>query len=129
MSTDSKDSNKTSKSKIVKVNNKKNTISNMVSDIQTSDSYQDTEIDENDSNLMGWNNLPDMVITSDNSDSSDSDRTECLNEFYEQNYMISNLKYAKLKMSNFAVKILKTEPVTALFDTGTTCSCISKQVF
>ena len=38
-----------------------------------SDSDQDTEIDENDSDSMGWNNLPNMVITSDNSETSDTD--------------------------------------------------------
>ena len=33
------------------------------------------------------------------------------------------------KLSKFAVKILKTEPIPAMFDTGATCSCILKQVF
>ena len=70
---DSKDSNKTSKT--VKTNNKKNTTSNTVSEIQTSDSDQDTEIDENDSDSIGWNNLHDMVTTSHNSDMSDTDKT------------------------------------------------------
>ena len=42
---------------------------------------------------------------------------------------ISNLEYAELKLSNFAVKLLRTEPVTALFDTGATCSWISQQIF
>ena len=46
---DSKDSNKTSKSKSAKANSKKYTTSNTVSHIQTCDSDQDTEIDENDS--------------------------------------------------------------------------------
>ena len=50
-------------------------------------------------------------------------------ESYEQSHIISNLEYAKLKLSGFAVKILKTEPITALFDTGATCSCMLKQVF
>ena len=42
-----------------------NTTSNTVSEIQTSDSDQDTDINENDSDSTGWNNLPDMVMTSD----------------------------------------------------------------
>ena len=34
---------------------------------------------------MSWKNLPDMVITSDNSDSSDTDGTEWLDHsFYEK---------------------------------------------
>ena len=34
-----------------------------------------------------------------------------------------------LKSLNFAVKIVKTEPITALFYTGATYSCISQQLF
>ena len=68
-----------------------------------------------------------MVMASDNSDTSDTDAMEWLDEFYEQNHIISNLEYAKLKLSNFAVKILKTKPI--MFDAGATCSCISQQVF
>ena len=89
--------NKASKSKTVKANNK-NTASNTVSEIQTSDSNQDIDIDENDSDSMGWNNLCDMVMTSDNSDTSDTDGNEWLNEFYEQNHIILNLYYTKLKI-------------------------------
>ena len=107
-----------------------NTTPDTVSEIQTSDSDQNTDTDENESDSMGWKNLPDMVMTSNNSDSSDTDGMEWLdNSFYEQNHTISNLEYAKLKLSNFAIKILKTEPITALFDTGATCSCISQQIF
>ena len=73
---DSKDSNKTSKHNTVKANNKNNTTSNTVIQIQTSDSDQDTEIDKNDSESMGWNNLPHTLMTSDNSDMSDIDGTE-----------------------------------------------------
>ena len=68
LSKDSKDSSKTSKSKTFKANNKKNTTSNTVSEIQTGDSNQD-----NDCDVMGWNNLPDMVMPLDNSDTSDTD--------------------------------------------------------
>ena len=114
---------------LLKVITRKTLHLNTVSEIQTSDSDQDTEIDKNDSDSMGWNNLPDMVMTPDNSDTSGTDGTEWLNEFYEQNHIISNLEYAKLRLPNFAVKIFKTMPITALFDTGVTCSCISKQVF
>ena len=78
---------------------------------------------------MGWNNLPDMVMTSDISDTSDTDRAGRLYEFNEQNHIISNLEYVKLKLSHFTVKILIKDPITALFDTGATCPCISKQVF
>ena len=96
--------------------------------MQTIDSVQGTEIDKNDSDSMGWNNLPDMVMTSDNSDMSDNDETEWLKDFYEQNHITSNLEYEKLKLSNFAVKILKREIITTLSVTGAAWSCISKQV-
>ena len=52
-----------------------------------------------------------------------------IKEFYEQIHVISSLENAKLKLSNFVIKTLKPEPITALFDTGATCSCMSKQVF
>ena len=42
---------------------------------------------------------------------------------------LSNLECAKLKLTNFAVKFLSIEPITALFYTGATCSCISQQLF
>ena len=70
-----------------------------------------------------------MVMTSDNSDTSDTDGMGWLDKFYEQNHTISNLENAKLKLSDFACKILKTEPITALFDTEATCSCILQQIF
>ena len=67
-----------------------------------------------------------METTSEDSDSSDIDGTEWLDDsFYEPNDTISNLEYTKLKLSNFEVKFLSTEPITALFDTGATCLFIS----
>ena len=69
-----------------------------------------------------------MVMTTDKSNTSDTDRPEWLEEFYEQNHIISNLEYAKLKLSNSAVIFPSIEPITALFDTGATCSCILHQL-
>ena len=43
--------------------------------------------------------------------------------------MVSNYEYAKLKQSNFAVKLYDCNPIRALFDTGATCSCISYILF
>ena len=60
---DKKDTNKTSKGKTVKTTNKKSTTPNTVSEIQRSDSEQNTDIDKKDSDSMGWNDLPDMVLT------------------------------------------------------------------
>ena len=39
------------------------------------------------------------------------------------------MEYAKLKLSNFAVKCLDCELITALFDTGAMGYCISYHLF
>ena len=57
----------------LKANNKKNATSNTVSEIQISESDQNADTNEREND---WNNLPDMVMTSDNSDTGDTDRTE-----------------------------------------------------
>ena len=101
-----------------------------ISEIQVSDSEEGIDTDDNDNDSVGWRSLPDMVTTLEDSDSSDTDGAEWLDDSaYEQNHTISNSEYTKLKLSNFVVKILNTEPITALFDTGATCSCLSQQVF
>ena len=70
---------------------------------------------------MDWKSLPNTVITSEDRYAINTDGVEWPHDsFYEQNYIISNLEYAKLKLSNFKVKILNTEPIAALFDTGAT---------
>ena len=43
---------------------------------KSSDSDQNTDIDENEIDSLGWNNLPDMVMTSENNDKSDTDGME-----------------------------------------------------
>ena len=48
---------------------------------------------------------------------------------YQNVHTVSNLEYAKLKLSNFTVKHQNCDPIIALFDTGATCSCISYQLF
>ena len=81
----------TPKSKTVKTNKKKNSTLNTVSEIQTRDSDQNTDMDKNESDSMGWIILPDMVMTLDNSDTSDTDRKEWLDKFYEQNHTIYHI--------------------------------------
>ena len=44
-------------------------------------------------------------------------------------HTVSNLEYAKLKLSNFIGKPQNCEPIIALFDTRVTCSCILYQLF
>ena len=60
--------------------------------MQTSDSNQNIDTDENESDSMGWKNS-DMVMTCSNSDSSDTNGTESHDiSFSEQNLTISNVK-------------------------------------
>ena len=84
--------------------------------------------EENDS--IVWRSLPRILESSQEGDICNSDDGKwLLQDFYIQEHMISNIEYAKLKLSNFAVKILKNEPIIVLFDTGVTCSCISHHLF
>ena len=56
--------------------------------------------------------------------------TDCLDDsFYQQNHTIFNIGYAVLKLSNFEVKVLSIEVITALCETEAICSCISQQLF
>ena len=103
---------------------------NTVSEIKVIDSDQSMDIEENKNDSMGWRSLPDIATTSEDSDSSDTNGRECIDDsFYEQNHTISNLEYAKLKLSNVAVKHLSIEPITALCDTADTCLAYQKNYF
>ena len=102
---------------------------NTISEIQLSDSDQSIDTEDNENDSMDWGNLHDTVITSEDSDSNDTDGTEWLDDsFYDHTHTISNLEYTNLKLSNFAVKPISNEPITAIFDTDATCLCISQQI-
>ena len=99
-----------------------------VTEKQVSDSDTTTGINYNDS--AGWRNLPEIGSTLEESDTCDTDEREWEdNSFYRQVHSVSNLEYAKLKLSSFAVKLLDCKPITALFDTWATCSCILYHLF
>ena len=124
--------NKIPKRKNDSNDSKKNVTSktNMVSEVQVSDSDQGMDIEDNDNDSMGLRILPDIVTTFEDSDSCDTDGIEWLGDsFCGQNHTISNPEYENLKWSNFAIKLLSIEPITALFDTVATYSCISQQLF
>ena len=55
---------------------------------------------------IGWRNLPGILESSDEGDTCNSDDEWLSEDFYKQEHMISNIEYTKLKLSNFAVKIL-----------------------
>ena len=92
-----KDNNKPSKRKSDPCNSKKNMTSktDLVTEIQVCDFDTSTEIEDNDS--VGWRSLPEIVSSSEDSDTCDTDKMEWLDDsFYQQAHMISNLEYAKL---------------------------------
>ena len=127
---DNKGNSKSEKEKNDSSNKKKNLTSktDSINEIQISDADPHTDICNNDS--IGWGGLPEIVTSLEDSDTCNPDRAECLDDsFYEQDHMISNLEYVKLKLSNSAVKLLNSKPIIALFDTGVTCSFISQQLF
>ena len=43
--------------------------------------------------------------------------------------MVSNVQVMKGKLATFIIKLFNTEPVSALFDTGAMCSCISASLY
>ena len=75
---DKKDTNKTHQGKNFKISSKRNATpnTNTISKIQVSDSDQSIDMDDNENDLIGWTSLPNMVTTSEDSDSSDTDGTE-----------------------------------------------------
>ena len=99
-----KDTNKTLKGKNVKNISKKNITPNMntVSEIQVSDSDKSIDTEDNENDSMDWRSLPDMATTSEDSDSSDNDGTEWLDDsFYEQNHTIIKFRICKVKIITF----------------------------
>ena len=99
-----------------------------INEIQVSDSDSSAGIEDNDS--IGWRSLPEIATTLEDIGTCNIDEMEWLdNSFYEQDHMISNLDYVKLKMSNFAVKLLNSKLIMALFDAEATCSCISHHLY
>ena len=63
---------------------------------------QSIDMDDNENDSIGWRSLPNMVTTSKDSDSSDTDGTEWLDDsFYEQNHSKYNLEYSKVKITKF----------------------------
>ena len=78
---------------------------------------------------MGWKSLPEIPLTSEESNICDTDKTEWLDDkFYQNKHTVSNLEYAEFKLSNFTVKLHVCDPIIALFDKGATCLCISYQL-
>ena len=83
-----------------------------VTEIQVSNLDTRTKIEDNDSS--DWRHLPEIPSTSEDSNSGKTDDTEWLDEhFYQNTYTVSNLEYAKLKWSNFVVKLQNCDPIIA----------------
>ena len=125
------DSNKSHKKKSDSSNKKENTTTtknDFVTEIQAIDSGTTAEIEDNDS--MGWRSLPEIPMSSEDSDIHDTDETEWLTiifinrPIWYQIWNMLNENYPK-----FSVKLHDCDPIIALFDTEGTCSCILYQLF
>ena len=102
--------------------------SESLTEIQVSDLETNNEIEDNDS--FKSRSLPEIPLMSESSDTCDTKETEWLDDtFYQHAYTVSNLESAKLKLSNFVVKLHDFNPIRALFDSGAMCSCISYKLF
>ena len=74
--------------------------------------------------------MPAPQPQSESSDNCDTDKTEWLDDtFYQHAHTVSNLEYAKLKLSSFAVNLNDFDSIIVLIDTEAMCSLISYQHF
>ena len=79
---------------------------NTISETQVSNSNQSIDTDDNENDSMGWRSLPNMVTTSKDSGSIDTDGTEWLDDsFYEQNHNYIQFRKCKVKIIKFCSQI------------------------
>ena len=125
-----KNDSKTHKKKWDLNYNKKDKTNNYDSATEIQVNDIDTSIETEDNDSTGWRSLPEMPLTTEDSDTCDTDETEWIfDTFHQTTHTVSNLEYAKLKLSNFAVVNLhECDPIIALFHTGAICSYIVYQL-
>ena len=110
------------------------TSTNSVSTIAEETEFQ-LEADNQTHNLSSdckaiMNILYPNVDYSSNSESDELTYTdEQLKTIYASKHMVQIIQPLPGSLATFDVKLFSTEPVTALFDTGATCSCISFQLY
>ena len=98
--------------------------------ISDTDSQDDTETDHaydqsSDQEVIMDILCPDLDSNSD-SDSDDSlFGSELLHHIGATDHIVPNVQSMKGQLTTFIIKIFNAEPVSALFDTGATCSNIS----
>ena len=96
---------------------------------EDTDSQDDTETDHAYNQSCDQEAVMDILSPGLNSD-LDWDEgdslfgTEWLDNLGATDNIVSNMQAMKGKLATFIIKLFHTEPVSALFDTGATCSCI-----
>ena len=75
----------------------------MVNEIQVDQTDSSMTAGEDDDSV-GWRSLPEILESSDEGDTCNSDDKEWLHEnFYKQEHMTSCIEYAKLKFSTMSL--------------------------
>ena len=92
---------------------------------EDTDSQDDTETDHAYNQSSDQEEIMDILCQDLDSDEDDSlFGTEQLESVGATDRIVSNMQSMKGKLATFMFKLFNTEPVSALFDTGATCSCI-----
>ena len=94
------------------------------------DSQDDIETDHPCDQSSDQEGIIDTLCPDLNSDSDEDedDRlfgSEWLDNIGAPDHIVSNMQSMKGKLAIFFINLFNTEPVSALFDTGAMCSCIS----
>ena len=96
------------------------------------DSQDDTETDQTYDHSSGQGAMMDILCPDLDSDSDSDDSlsgTECLDNLSSSDHIVSNMQAMKIKLATSIMKLLNTEPVSALFDTGTMYSYILASLY
>ena len=117
---------------ILKFNPTLATSTNLVSTIaEETESQLEAEAEGQTHNLSsdceGIMNIlhPDVDYNSDSESDELTYTDEWLKILHGLKHMVLIIHHTPSRLATFNVKLFGTEPVTALFDTGATCSCIS----
>ena len=101
---------------------------------EETDSWDDTETDhayDHSSDQEAHTDFlfPDLSSESESDEDDSLFGTEWLDNLSTLDHRVSSMQEVKEKFTTFILKLFNTEPVSALFDTGVTCSCISVSLY
>ena len=101
---------------------------------EDTDSQDYTETDHTYDHSSDQEAMMDILCPDLNSE-SDSDKhhsllgRQWLNDLSTSDHILSNVQAMRGKLATFIVKLFNSEPVSALFDIGAMCSCISTSLY